>query len=153
MKKITAFIAIIGIAAFAGNMINIGLSYGLHWSTLEPVAFMTTFAVDFPLLLYPTVATLLPAFIATIAMFFLSDKGSRARQFWLYALIGLLIINVQTIAYHLPLNLAFMDQRVEPNVVGNRLTSWLIAHWIRVVVAIVAGVFAIRGFESSLEKE
>ncbi len=153
MKKVTAFIAIIGIAAFAGNMINIGLSYGLHWSSLEPVAFMNTFAVDFPLLLYPTVATLLPAFIATIAMYFLSDKGSRARRFWLYALIGLVIINVQTVAYHLPLNLAFMDQRVEPDVVGTRLTTWLIAHWIRIVVAIVAGVFAIRGFESSLERE
>jgi hypothetical protein len=46
-----------------------------------------------------------------------------------------------------------MDQRIEPEMVSTRLTTWLIAHWIRIVVAIVAGVFAIRGFESSLERE
>jgi len=38
--------AIIGISAFAGNMINIGLSYGIHWKSLAPLEFMKTFAVD-----------------------------------------------------------------------------------------------------------
>jgi len=99
MRKIVSFIGIIGIGAFAGNMINIGLSYGLHWTSLDPVAFMTTFAVDFPLLLWPTAATLLPAFIASIAMYFLSEKGSKSRQYWIYALVGLVIINIQTVAF------------------------------------------------------
>ena len=31
MKKTLAYISIISIAAFAGNMINIGLSYAVHW--------------------------------------------------------------------------------------------------------------------------
>mgnify|MGYP001113625535 CR=1 FL=1 len=149
MKQFLPYIAIIGIGTFAGNMINIGLSYGLHWTSLDPIVFMATFAVDFPLLLGPTVATLLPAFIATAAMYFLSEQGSKSRRYWLYALIGLLIINIQTVVYHLPLNLAFMDQRVDPANVGTRLMTWLIFHWIRVIMAILAGYFAIRGLESS----
>jgi hypothetical protein len=129
MKQFTPYIAIIGIGAFAGNMINIGLSYGQYWTSIDPVEFMITFAVDFPLLLGPTATTLLPAFIATIAMFFLSEKGSKARRYWLYAMVGLVIINIQTVVYHLPLNLAFINQSVDPTNVGARLNTWLIFHW------------------------
>jgi len=43
LKKTIPYIAIIGIAAFAGNMINIGLSYGMHWLSLDPIAFMESF--------------------------------------------------------------------------------------------------------------
>ncbi|MGF1556299.1 hypothetical protein [Paucihalobacter sp.] len=62
MKKTLPFIAIIASAAFAGNMINIGLSYAIHWQSLDPIEFMQTFKVDFPLLLGPTAITLMPAF-------------------------------------------------------------------------------------------
>lgn len=86
MKKTGPYFAIIGIAAFTGNMINIGLSYGIHWKSLGPAEFMESFAIDFPLLLYPTVVTLLPAFIATLIMYFATPKGSTAKRNWLYAL-------------------------------------------------------------------
>ncbi|MEM1320515.1 MAG: hypothetical protein AAGG75_09670, partial [Bacteroidota bacterium] len=102
MKRILSFIAIIGIGAFTGNMLNIGLSYGMHWLSLEPLEFMEAFAVAFPLLLFPTAATLLPAFIATFILFFVSEKESLSKKYWLYALIGLLTINVFTAAYFLP---------------------------------------------------
>lgn len=153
MKKILPYIAIIGIGAFTGNMINIGLSYGIHWLSLEPVDFMATFAIDFPLLLGSTIATLLPAFIATVGMYFLSDKGSKARRYWLFAVVGLLIIDIQTIIYHLPVNLAFMGQNVEPALVGGRLNTWLVFHWVRIVVAVAVGVYALRAFESSLKSD
>ncbi|MEM7333538.1 MAG: anthrone oxygenase family protein [Chloroflexota bacterium] len=153
MTKTLSTIAIISIGAFAGNMINIGLSYGLHWRSLTPVEFMDTFAVDFPLLLGPTVVTLLPAFIVTAVLYFLSNKGSDAKRYWLFALVGLLIVNVQTAVYHLPLNLQFISQSIDPAIVGARLQSWLLFHWIRVAIAIVVGVFAIKAFESSLNNE
>ncbi|MEM7034617.1 MAG: anthrone oxygenase family protein [Chloroflexota bacterium] len=151
MKNSLPYIAIISIGAFAGNMINIGLSYGLHWQSLAPVDFMTTFAVDFPLLLAPTMVTLLPAFVASIASYFSSNKGTETRRNWLYTFVGLLIINIQTAAYHLPLNLQFMAQSVDLSDVEARLTTWLIFHWVRIIVAIVASVFAIKAFESSLK--
>lgn len=153
MKKYLPYIAIIGIAAFTGNMINIGLSYGIHWLGLEPLDFMKSFAVDFPLLLYPTIVTLLPAFIATIVLYFSTTKSTNAKRNWLYALIGLLLINVQTVAYHLPLNLAFMDQAIELTEVNGKLNTWLAFHWVRIVVALLSGVYAMKGWKSMIENK
>jgi hypothetical protein len=51
----------------------------------------------------------------------------------------------------LPLNLAFINQSVDPTNVGARLNTWLIFHWVRVIVSITAGVFAIQGFKLSLK--
>ena len=150
--KITGYIAIISIGAFAGNMINIGLSYGIHWLSLEPLKFMESFAIDFPLLLYPTAVTLLPAFIATTILFLISSRGSKEKRFWSNAFIGLLVINVQTMAYHLPLNLQFMDQAIELNAVKGKLNTWLALHWFRVVVALASGVFALRGFTVQISR-
>ena len=47
--KIMGYTAVLAIAAFAGNMINIGLSYAVHWQGLPPAEFIATFQVDFPL--------------------------------------------------------------------------------------------------------
>ena len=148
MKKILSYVAIIGTAAFAGNMINIGLSYGALWKALEPQKFMETFKVDFPLLLMPTAATLLPAFVSTVVLFFLSKKGALERTYWLYALIGLLSINVFTALYFLPLNLDFVDQVIPLRNVSEKLNSWLVFHWVRIAVAISAAVFAVKAYIS-----
>lgn len=77
MKKILPYISIIGIAAFAGNMINIGLSYAIHWQSLAPIAFMESFNVDFPLLLGPTAVTLLPAFISTLWLVIITKEKKK----------------------------------------------------------------------------
>ncbi|MEM1340260.1 MAG: DUF1772 domain-containing protein [Bacteroidota bacterium] len=146
MKKILSYIAIIATSAFIGNMINIGLSYGVYWNALNAIEFMETFKVDFPLLLAPTAATLLPAFISTLAVFLLSRKKTKARKFWRYAFIGLLAINVFTAAYFLPLNLNFMNQTMEVGEVSEKLSNWLFFHWIRIGVSVGAAIFAINAF-------
>ncbi len=152
MKKALPYISIISIAAFAGNMINIGLSYGIHWQSLDPFAFMESFKVDFPLLLGPTSATLMPAFIGTLGLVFASKDDKSARRFWLYAFIGLMLINIQTVAYHLPMNLDFMDLKYTAEEATSKLQGWIFFHWIRVVVAIVAGSFAVKAFQISNNK-
>lgn len=146
MKKVLPYIAIIGIGAFAGNMINIGLSYGIHWQSLEPIAFMESFKIDFPLLLGPTVITLMPALIATILLVFITKENKLERRFWLYALAALMLVNIQTAAYHLPMNLDFMALKYTSNEAASKLQSWIIFHWIRVAVALVAAVFALKAF-------
>ena len=146
MKKACAYIAIIAISAFTGNMINIGLSYGIHWKTLGPIEFMKTFKVDFPLLLTPTAATLLPAFISTFVVFFLSKKNTKARRFWLYAFMGLLMINLFTVAYFLPLNLNLMNETIPVTEVDEKLSYWLVFHWIRIGMSLAAAIFAIKAF-------
>ncbi len=148
MKKILPYISIIGIAAFAGNMINIGLSYSVLWQSLEPIAFMESFKVDFPLLLGPTAATLIPAFIATLWLVFISKQNKSARRYWLIAFVGLLLINIQTAAYHLPMNLDFMALKYTAAEATSKLQGWVIFHWVRVVLAIVAAVYAIKAFQT-----
>ena len=149
MKRILPYISIIGTGAFVGNMINIGLSYCVHWQSLDPIAFMETFKVDFPLLLGPTAATLMPAFIATIWLIFINKKGSATRRYWLYAFIALLLVNIQTAAYHLPMNLDFMELKYSEVEATSKLQGWVFFHWVRIVVAIAAGVFGLKAFQSS----
>ena len=149
MKKILPYIAIISIGAFVGNMINIGLSYAVHWQSLEPMAFMESFQVDFPLLLGPTAATLMPAFITTLWLVLISKDDKPARRLWLFAFVALLVINSITVAYHLPMNLDFMELTYTPAEATSKLQGWVFFHWVRVVVAIVAGTFAIKAFQLS----
>lgn len=149
MKKILPYIAIIGIGAFAGNMINIGLSYCVHWQSLEPIAFMETFKVDFPLLLGPTTATLMPALIATIWLIFLTKEDKMTRRYWLYAFIALMLVNIQTAAYHLPMNLDFMELKYSTAEATSKLQGWVFFHWVRIGVAIAAGVFGLKAFQHS----
>lgn len=149
MKNIVATIAIIAIAAFAGNMINIGMSYANYWQSLEPIAFMEDFKVKFPLLVLPTAVTLLPALIATLLSVIFNWKNRITRSFWLVALSGLLITIAITLIYHLPTNFALMNLEYSAAEATSKLQTWVLLHWVRVVVAITAAVFAILGFKKS----
>jgi hypothetical protein len=149
MKKALPYITIIAIAAFAGNMINIGLSYAIHWQSLDPTTFMETFKVDFPLLLGPTAITLMPAWLGSLWLFLKSSKQSESRKNWMYAFTGLSLTILQTSVYHLPMNLNFMEMKYDAATAASKLQGWVIFHWIRVMVAITAGVFALIGFQKS----
>ncbi len=150
MKKTISIITIIAIGAFAGNMINIGLSYCIHWQSLDSIEFMKTFKVDFPLLLSPTAVTLLPAWLGSLWLFLKSPKSSESRKNWMYAFIGLSLTILQTSIYHLPMNLDFMALKYDAATAASKLQGWVIFHWIRIVVAIVSGVFALLGFQKSI---
>lgn len=149
MKNIAEIIAIIATAAFAGNMINIGMSYARYWQSIDPIAFMEDFKVKFPLLLGPTAATLLPALIATLLSVVFNWNNPETRSLWLIALVGLLLTIAITLIYHLPNNLAFMGLKYSAAKATSRLQIWVLLHWVRVVVAITAAVFAILGFQKS----
>jgi uncharacterized membrane protein len=149
MKNIIAIIAIIATAAFAGNMINIGMSYARYWQSIDPIAFMQDFKVKFPLLLGPTAATLLPALIATLLSVVFNWNNPATRSLWLIALVGLLLTIAITLIYHLPNNLAFMGLKYSAAKATIRLQIWVLLHWVRVVAAIAAAVFAILAFQKA----
>jgi uncharacterized membrane protein len=150
MKNIVEIVAIIAIAAFAGNMINIGMSYASYWQSIEPTAFMKDFKAKFvPFLLPPTAATLLPALIATLLSVVFNWNNSTTQLFWLIALLGLLLTITITLIYHLPSNLAFIELKYSATKATSRLQTWVLLHWVRVGIAIIAAVFAILGFQKS----
>lgn len=150
MKQIVSIIAIIGIGAFAGNMLNIGFSHAIYWQSLDPIEFMQFFAIDFPLLLVPTAITLLPAWLGSLFVFLKSDKKSESRRYWKIAFWGLTITIIQTSVYHLPMNLNFMALNYDALTATSKLNGWIISHWIRVGIAILSGVYAIKGFQESI---
>lgn len=149
MKKILPFIAIIATGAFVGNMLNIGLSYAVHWQSLDPMEFMETFAVDFPLLLGPTAATLMPAFLSSLILIFLNKSNPLSRKLWLYSFLGLLTTIILTASYHLPMNLEFMESAFSAEEATSKLQGWVFFHWVRIVIAIAAAVFGIMALKKS----
>ncbi len=149
MKTTVSFIAILAIGAFVGNMLNIGLSHAIYWRSLNPNEFMSFFAIDFPLLLMPTAMTLLPAWLGSLFVFVKSEKNTQGRKYWALAFLGLTLTIIQTSVYHLPMNLKFMAESYDALTASNELTGWIISHWIRITVASISGVFAIKGLQQA----
>lgn len=149
MKKTISIIAIIAIGAFLGNMLNIGLSHAIYWQSLDPIDFMKFFAIDFPLLLVPTAVTLLPAWLGSLFVFLKSDKNSESRKYWKMAFWGLTLTILQTSVYHLPMNLDFVALKYDAITASTKLNGWIISHWIRIIIAILSGLNAIKGFQKS----
>jgi len=149
MKQTISIIAIIGIGAFAGNMLNIGLSYAIYWQSLDPVEFMKFFAIDFPLLLIPTALTLLPAWLGSLFVFLKSDKKSESRKYWRFAFWGLTLTIIQTSIFHLPMNLDFMALKYDAKTATSKLNAWVVSHWIRIGIAIISATYACQGFQKS----
>ncbi len=147
MKNTISIIAIIAIGAFVGNMLNIGLSHAMYWQSLAPTEFMNFFAIDFPLLLVPTAATLMPAWLGSLFVFLKSEKKSKSRKYWMFAFLALTLTIIQTSIYHLPMNLDFMALKYDASTATSKLNGWVISHWIRIGIAVISGVNAIKGIQ------
>lgn len=152
MKKALPYIAIIGTSAFIGNLLVIGLGFGMYWQTLEPMEFMRQFGIQFPLLLAPTMGISLPSLIALIASVAASKEQKIVRKNWIIALAGLLMAFAITSVYHLPTNFGFMEMKYSAEVAASKLNMWLVLHWVRMVFVVIAAVFSVKAFKSSLLK-
>lgn len=149
MKRIVGIIAIIGTIAYLGNIINIGFTYAVAWQRMDPLVFMQRFETTF-LLLLPTVAvTLLPGLLGIIYSIIQNKENNEAKKSWRIALYATLISIIITSVYHLPTNLAFMDQSYSATDAVSKLQIWVILHWVRIALALLASVFAIKGFQKS----
>ena len=126
------------------------LTYAVAWLRMDPIEFMQGFETTF-LLLLPTVAvTLLPSLIGIIVSIYFNKENDDAKRRWRLALYATLISIVITSVYHLPTNLAFIDQSYSVTEAESKLTLWVILHWVRIALALVASVFALQGFQKSL---
>lgn len=150
MKKLS-IAAIITTAAYLGFILNIAISYGVYWPQMDPVLFMQDFAAKFPLFLPGAGLTLVPALFLSIYLFVKTKGDKPSRSAWRIVLIALLLINGITSVYHIPVNFGFMDQSYTASEASSKLQLWLILHWVRVVLALVASVYAVKGFQKSIE--
>ena len=150
MKKALPYIAIIGTSAFIGNLLVIGLGFGMYWQTLEPMEFMRQFGIQFPLLLAPIMGVSTPTLIALIVLVATTKQQKVVRKNWIIALVGLLIAFAITSIYHLPVNFAFMDLAYTPEEAASKLNVWLALHWVRAVFVVIAAIFSVKAFKNSL---
>ena len=152
MNRTFGFIAVIVSIAYFGNVLNIGLTYAVAWQRMETMAFMQGFETTF-LLLLPTVGfTLLPGFIGIIASIYLNKENKKANRYWRIALYASLISITLTLVYHLPTNLAFMQQSYTLEEASRRLDLWVLLHWVRIGLALFASVYVIVGFQKSFSE-
>jgi uncharacterized membrane protein (DUF485 family) len=150
MRRSFSVIAILSSAAFLGNMLVIGLGYGMYWQSLESLEFMTQFGRQFPYLLLPTMVLLFPAILANLFLFLRSELQSEVRKSWLFAFVFLMIACVITGVYHLPTNFDFMEMAYSEKEAQSQLEMWLILHWVRTGFVLVASIFSLRAFQKSI---
>ncbi|MFK7920336.1 MAG: hypothetical protein AB8H47_00190 [Bacteroidia bacterium] len=150
MKKLS-IAAIITTAAYLGFALNIGISYGVYWPQMDALLFMQDFADKFPLFLPGAGLTLVPALFLSLYLFVKTKADKPTKSAWKMAFIALLIVNIITSVYHIPVNFGFIDQSYTATEVASKLQIWVILHWVRIILALVASVYAVLGFQKSLE--
>ncbi|PPK87663.1 uncharacterized protein DUF1772 [Neolewinella xylanilytica] len=148
MKNILAYVGTIATAAFLGNMLVIGLGYGLYWQSLSPQVFTEQFTLQFPYLLPPTMGLLLPALLSSIVLVIISRGEPVIRRRWAIVLGGIVIACTITAVYHLPTNFGFMDGRYSAGETVSKLRTWVLLHWVRTAVVLISSVYAVKAIHS-----
>ena len=149
MKKLS-IAACLTTAAYLGFALNIGISYGVFWPQMDPLLFMQDFGEKFPLFLPGAGLTLVPAFFLSLFLFVKTKEDEQAKRSWKIAFFALLLVNLITSVYHLPVNFAFMDQSYTAEEAASKLQIWVVLHWVRIVLALIASVYAMIGFQKSI---
>jgi hypothetical protein len=150
MKRLS-IIAIITTAAYLGFALNIGISYGVYWPQMDPLDFMPDFAAKFPLFLPGAALTLVPAFFLSAYLFFKTKEDKQTKNAWKIVFFALLIVNGITSLYHLPVNFAFMDENYSASQAASKLQIWIVLHWVRILLAVIASIYAVIAFQKSIE--
>jgi hypothetical protein len=146
MRLAFNMLAILGAGAFAGLMLNIGLTLGAYWKGLPPAAFLDWFSSNSHLIGRTIPIVAVPTVIGICASLWLGWNLPGARLWWgiaLTAIAGLMLI---TAAFHLPTNADFAAKSMPLDQVSPMLDRWLLLHWVRIAlgfVATAAGILAV----------
>lgn len=148
MKKILPELAVFTISGAFGILLAMGLGFGIFWKTLDPIPFMEVFSAEFPYFILPTVLMLLPALVSTIALVVRYKDQKDARRPWIYAMTGMLIAFTITSAYHLPVNLGFIELAYTAEEAASRLNIWIMLHWVRSAAVLMSAIYALTALRS-----
>lgn len=146
MALLFNILAVTGSAMFAGVMLAIGVILGGYWKSLPPADFLEWFARHGILVMRAIPIVVIPTLIGLAGMLWFDWSDSATRIVWLAAagcIIGVLAI---TMAYYAPSNAAFAAKSVPVDQVSGKLDTWLMAHTLRIVLAVAAsalGVWAV----------
>lgn len=149
MKSIFNILAICGAAGFSGVMLCIGVTIGGYWRSLPPAEFLDWFAANNHFISNTNSIIFLPTLIGLIGSIWLSWGGS---SFKLWAACGLciVIIAVMTFAYFVPTNNAFASKSIEVAATTAKLNQWIMIHYVRIALAMLAAVFGCIALKTSM---
>lgn len=146
MRLAFNMLAILGAGAFAGLMLNIGLTLGAYWKGLPPAAFLDWFASNSHLIGRTIPIVAVPTVIGICGSLWLAWNQPSARFWWGVALTAIVALMVITALFHLPTNAAFAAKSLPLDQVSPTLDRWLLLHWFRIALGFAAtavGILAI----------
>ncbi len=133
-------LAVIGVAAFAGVMICIGVTLGGYWTSLQPEEFLAWFERNNRYVARSVPITVVPAAVGLAGSIVASWDDSEL-WLWLAGALCFGAVLVLTVRYFVPANNRFASGRVDVGEVPARLRRWLMVHSIRIALATAAAVF------------
>lgn len=149
LKKNIAFyittIALLGL--FAGGSITILFIIVPFWYSLTPAELMLWFnhyGVRVGITMLPM--EIVPLLLSIYAYFSLRKRNEGGKALWLWVNISNIIILVMFLAYFLPVNFQFLNQRMDPAEVSKELVRWELIHITRTILAVLSTVLAILAY-------
>lgn len=136
-------ISAIATSMFAGGGLIVDVTFGLRWSRLEPAQLVQDFPQDWIYI----AATIIPITLVQTLLLAWSTRLAwprrEIRNLWLLAL-GLSIVNgVITSIYHVPIVFRAMSGSYTPDELPSVVTTWLVFHWLRIMIALTTAYLAI----------
>lgn len=141
MESVANVLAAVGVSAFLGVMLCIGVSLGSYWTSLTAEDFLVWFERNSGYVARSVPVAVSPALLGLVASIII-DLGDS--DVWLWSASALCVVFVMglTGGYFVSANRAFAGGGVPVADVPERLRTWLAFHVVRIVVAAIGAILA-----------
>lgn len=89
---------------------------------------------------------IIPLVLSIWAYNLVRKKDIEGKGLWLWVNVSNVTILIMFLVYYLPVNLQFVNQTMNPNVVSSELVRWEIIHIARTILAVLSTVLAIIAY-------
>lgn len=143
-RTIFNILAICGAAGFSGVMLSIGVTLGGYWRSLPAQSFLDWFTANNQFVSRAIPLIVLPTIIGLIGSLWTS-WNSPDFKLWVLSALCAVVVMILTLAYFVPANTAFANGGLEIGAVSERLNQWILLHYVRIALAMLAAIFGVLG--------
>lgn len=137
-------VATLAAGTFAGAQLMIGISFGAQWSQMTGPELVDAFHVD-----WINIATtiipfaLLQTIVIPLSLYWAWDDAP-AQRLWTLSLATWLTNCTITAGYHFPIVWTAMQGGYSPAVIAGVVDTWVLVHWLRIVLGYFTFYFALQ---------